>query len=65
MSERATGPTNGVWSVVEVARLDESDRPEATVIRPRTAPWLLVQGLLNLGGRGGSLGLRADGMPVR
>jgi hypothetical protein len=48
-----------------VARLEESDRPEATVIRPRTAPWLLVQELLNLGGRGGAFGPRADAMPVR
>ena len=52
-------------SVVDVARLEESDRPEATVIRPRTAPWLLVQGLLNLGGRGEAIGPRAEDIPVR
>jgi hypothetical protein len=42
--------------VVVGVLLEATDRPEATVIRPRTAPWLLVQELLDLGGRDEALG---------
>jgi hypothetical protein len=43
--------------VVVGALLEATDLPEATVIRPRTAPWLLFVGVAQVGGRGGSSGL--------